>query len=82
MLKRQKLAVLQARLAEKRRFVQVVAGPRQVGKTTLVEMAPGEAPTPTKVGTMNSVPPGLARAFERKIAKTATSARVKPTICN
>lgn len=46
MLKRQKLAVLQARLAEKRRFIQVVAGPRQVGKTTLVEMALGASPTP------------------------------------
>ncbi len=28
--------VLEARLAEPRRFLQVVAGPRQVGKTTLV----------------------------------------------
>jgi len=30
-------AVLARRLAEPRRFIQVVAGPRQVGKTTLVE---------------------------------------------
>jgi uncharacterized protein len=30
-------AVLRARLAEPRRFIQVVAGPRQVGKTTLVD---------------------------------------------
>lgn len=30
-------AVLAARLAERRRFIQVVAGPRQVGKTTLVQ---------------------------------------------
>ena len=30
-------AALSARLAEPRRFIQVVAGPRQVGKTTLVE---------------------------------------------
>jgi uncharacterized protein len=30
-------AVLSARLAEPRRFVQVVAGPRQVGKSTLVQ---------------------------------------------
>ena len=30
-------AVLASRLAETRRFVQVVAGPRQVGKTTLVQ---------------------------------------------
>lgn len=34
---REYAAVLAARLAEPRRFVQVVAGPRQVGKTTLVQ---------------------------------------------
>jgi predicted AAA+ superfamily ATPase len=33
---RSEAGVLTARLAEPRRFVQVVAGPRQVGKTTLV----------------------------------------------
>ena len=30
-------AVLAARLGEQRRFLHVVAGPRQVGKTTLVQ---------------------------------------------
>ena len=34
--RRDAAAVLAARLAEPRRFLQVVAGPRQVGKTTLV----------------------------------------------
>jgi predicted AAA+ superfamily ATPase len=34
--RRPEAAALAARLAEPRRFVQVVAGPRQVGKTTLV----------------------------------------------
>lgn len=34
---REQAAVLAARLAEPRRFVQVVAGARQVGKTTLVQ---------------------------------------------
>ena len=34
---REYAAVLAARLAEPRRFLQVVAGPRQVGKTTLVQ---------------------------------------------
>lgn len=34
---REQAAVLAARLAEPRRFAQVVAGPRQVGKTTLVQ---------------------------------------------
>ncbi len=35
--RRRQSAVLAARLTEPRRFLQVVAGPRQVGKTTLVE---------------------------------------------
>ena len=34
---RSQAPVLTARLGEKRRFIQVVAGPRQVGKTTLVQ---------------------------------------------
>jgi uncharacterized protein len=34
---RRHAAVLKSRLAEPRRFLQVVAGPRQVGKTTLVQ---------------------------------------------
>jgi hypothetical protein len=34
---RSQSAVLAARLAEPRRFIQVVAGPRQVGKSTLVQ---------------------------------------------
>ena len=34
--RRDAAAVLEARLAEPRRVLQVVAGPRQVGKTTLV----------------------------------------------
>ena len=35
--RRQAATTLAARLAEPRRFIQVVAGPRQVGKTTLVQ---------------------------------------------
>jgi len=34
---RPQAALLASRLAEARRFMQVVAGPRQVGKTTLVQ---------------------------------------------
>lgn len=34
---RKHLAILQQRLQEKRLFIQVLAGPRQVGKTTLVQ---------------------------------------------
>ncbi len=38
-IERAALAPLVARLLEPRRFLQVVAGPRQVGKTTLVRQA-------------------------------------------
>ena len=38
-IEREALAPLVARLNEPRRFLQVVAGPRQVGKTTLVRQA-------------------------------------------
>lgn len=38
---RPQAAVLAARLAEPRRFIQVVAGPRQVGKSTLVQQVTG-----------------------------------------
>lgn len=36
---RPQVAVLRARLSEPRRFIQVVSGPRQVGKSTLVQQA-------------------------------------------
>jgi uncharacterized protein len=39
---------LQARLAEPRRFIQVVAGPRQVGKTTLVQQVVARLPMPVR----------------------------------
>jgi uncharacterized protein len=38
-IRREALAVFTARLQEPRRFLQVVAGPRQIGKTTLVRQA-------------------------------------------
>ena len=41
-------AVLARRLAEPRRFIQVVAGPRQVGKTTLVQQVAEAAGRPVQ----------------------------------
>jgi uncharacterized protein len=41
-------AVLAERLAEPRRFVQVVAGPRQVGKSTLVQQVTAELDAPVR----------------------------------
>jgi len=40
--------VLAERLAEPRRFLQVVAGPRQVGKSTLVQQVTGELSVPVR----------------------------------
>lgn len=37
---RPQAATLAARLSERRRFMQVITGPRQVGKTTLVQQTP------------------------------------------
>ena len=45
---RPQTAVLAARLAEPRRFIQVVAGPRQVGKSTLVQQATETLPLPVR----------------------------------
>jgi len=42
-------AVLAARLAEPRRFIQVVTGARQVGKTTLVQQVAEAASTPARI---------------------------------
>ena len=43
---RQYAAILGSRLAEPRRFLQVVAGPRQVGKTTLVQQVLADVDRP------------------------------------
>ena len=44
---REYASVLTARLSEPRRFLQVVAGPRQVGKTTLVEQVLATSASPS-----------------------------------
>ena len=45
---RPQVAVLAARLEEPRRFIQVVAGPRQVGKSTLVQQATQRLAVPVR----------------------------------
>ncbi len=49
MFRRPQAAILAERLQEPRRFLQIVAGPRQVGKTTLVEQVLGEANRPSVI---------------------------------
>lgn len=46
MITRQQLSVLKTRMEEPRRFIQVLAGPRQVGKTTLVQQFVQQTDTP------------------------------------
>ena len=47
--RRPQAAELARRLAEPRRFIQVVAGPRQVGKSTLVAQAVEALPVPVRI---------------------------------
>jgi predicted AAA+ superfamily ATPase len=54
---RPQAATLRARLAEPRRFMQVVAGPRQVGKTTLVQQVIDTLPLPVRQASADE--PGL-----------------------
>lgn len=65
-IRRDKLDAFRARLREPRRFLQVVAGPRQVGKTTLVRQALADlAKAPGPVVAQHSVSadnPGLVGA--------------------
>lgn len=46
--RRAQVALFTDRLAERRRFVQVVTGPRQVGKTTLVQQAASDLGRPVR----------------------------------
>lgn len=48
MYKRLQAGILEARLAEPRRFIQIVTGPRQVGKTTLTRQAIEATPIPCR----------------------------------
>ena len=60
---RPQAAKLRRRLQEPRRFIQVVAGPRQVGKTTLVMHVAG--PTGWR--------PFSSKAWAIKVSGTTTS---------
>lgn len=56
MFKRKHYAVLSARLKEKRRFIQVVMGPRQVGKSTMVKQVLSDSDIPFIRFTADNVP--------------------------
>jgi predicted AAA+ superfamily ATPase len=58
--------VLAERLAEPRRFLQVVAGPRQVGKSTLVQQVTGELGFPVRYASARYIADSL---IETSIAR-------------
>ncbi len=56
MFKRQQATVLQSRIAEPRRFIQVIAGARQVGKSTMVKQVTQELTVPHLLTTAEEAP--------------------------
>ena len=58
-IRRQALSTFVARIQEPRRFLQVVAGPRQVGKTTLVQQALKQLPGHIAQHSVSADNPGL-----------------------
>ena len=65
---RPQAAVLAGRLAEPRRFVHVVTGPRQVGKTTLVQQVTERSGAPTRYASADAptlrAPEWIAQQWE------------------
>ena len=57
MFKRPQFSVLQSRIEEPRRFIQVLAGPRQVGKSTVVKQVLQNSSIPYLFFTADNVPP-------------------------
>jgi len=58
MFERSELQVLQGRLTETRKFIQVVSGPRQVGKTTIISQLYNKIKIPVLYESADAIPPG------------------------
>ena len=56
MFKRQQASVLLSRIGEPRRFIQVIAGARQVGKSTMVKQVVNELTIPHLLTTAEEAP--------------------------
>lgn len=56
MFERSEIQILKKRMNEPRRFIQVIMGPRQVGKTTLVNQLITHLPIPTDYVSADAVP--------------------------
>ncbi len=57
MIIRPQLKILQNRLEEPRRFIQVLAGPRQIGKTTLIDQLIARLQVPVSSVTADTIAP-------------------------
>ena len=60
------IELLTSRLAEPRRFMQVILGPRQVGKTTLVRQYLTKSTLPAHVAAADAVPSVNAAWIEQQ----------------
>ena len=58
MIKRSDFQKIKDRIIDKRKFIQVIAGPRQVGKTTLVKQLLEESDTPSQYLSADNTEPG------------------------
>lgn len=56
MYKRAEYQIIKKRLEEKRKFIQVVMGPRQVGKSTVVKQVLLDLNTPYQLFSADNVP--------------------------
>jgi uncharacterized protein len=66
MFEKQELTVLKNRIAERRQFIQVIMGPRQVGKTTLVRQLLKDSPRPFHFAAADAVPSANAAWIEQQ----------------
>ena len=66
MFKRSLLTILLKRMGESRRFIQVLAGPRQVGKTTLAHQAMAELIVPSHYASADEAATGSAVWLEQQ----------------
>jgi predicted AAA+ superfamily ATPase len=77
---RQQVALLTTRLSEPRRFIQVVAGPRQVGKTTLVRQALARCPLPSVYASADGPSPPGPSWIEEQWDRAALASREQPAV--
>ncbi|MFZ4115966.1 MAG: hypothetical protein ACOYK6_04475 [Chthoniobacterales bacterium] len=73
MIRQHILDILLSRLQEQRRFIQVLSGPRQVGKTTIARSAMDQLDIPCHYPSADA--PTLERFKRRRVATPAVGVR-------